>query len=89
MTIRMTRDELADLCISALRYCQGRRTYMPSAVIAICKRFLPEFLKRDLKVMLNDCNEQKRWGNYGDDCDREDWIAWREALIEEIERREA
>lgn len=88
MNIRLTRDELADLCICALRYCQGRRTYMPSAVIAICKRFLPEFLKRDLRVMANDCEEQRRTGKYGDDMDKEDWIRWREALLEEIARRD-
>ena len=89
-TIKMTREDFGTICICALRYCQGRQTYMPDLVTRICKAKLKVFSDKDINVMLDDCDFQEKMNNYGDPrIDKPVWIAWKEALMEEKRRREA
>lgn len=46
--------------ISALRYCLGRRTYMPSLVIGFVKPYIPKLKEKDLIVIRRDIYEQGR-----------------------------
>lgn len=85
--INIIEENFATLCICALRYCHGRRTYMPSLVQDIVKRYLSELEDRDLRVMLDDCDFQERMELYGDPCDKTDWLKWRADVEKEIERR--
>ena len=83
----MSQEEFGTLCICALRYCHGRKTYMPEWVQSIVRQHLKELSDKDLGVMIEDCNMQRAFDLYGDQVDREDWLKWEQSLLEERERR--
>ena len=86
--IDISREDFATLCICALRYCQGRQTYMPSLVRDICRPHLHEFEIRDLNVMIEDCKYQDKFDLYGDEkIDKPGWLKWKDELLEEYARR--
>lgn len=87
MSDLIDRESLATLCICAIRYCHGRRTYMPSLVQRIVRSVLKDIPDEDLQVMIEDCDFQRRFELYGDSCDKVDWLAWRKTLEAEKERR--
>lgn len=84
---KLTQDEFGVLACCAIRYCQGRQTYMPDLVRSIITPHLSEISDRDLKVMLNDCESQAQWENYGSDFDKKGWLEWKQLLIDEQNRR--
>lgn len=86
--ITISEEHLGMLCICALRYCQGRRTYMPSVIHRIVGNHLKEIRNSDLKIMMDDCLLQRSLNLYDDDCDRYDWLKWEQKLRDEIKRRE-
>ena len=67
MKYDLEEEDFGTLCICALRYCQDRRTYMPSLVQEIVKPFLPVLSDKDIGVMADDCERQRRFGLYGDE----------------------
>ena len=84
----ITQDDFGTLCICAIRYCQGRQTYMPGLVREIVVPHLPEISDKDLKVMLEDCEYQERMQLWGDQLiDKPGWIRWKEILMVEKKRR--
>lgn len=86
--MKLNNEDFGTLAICAIRYCQGRMTYMPSMVQGILRPHLKDLSDKDLTVMLNDCDEQERINLYGDELiDKPDWIRWKQVLIEEKERR--
>ena len=87
MSIELSEEQFGILSICALRYCHGRRTYMPSLVQRIVGTHLSELSDRDIKVMMDDCQFQRRFNLYGDDCDKVDWLKWEERVIAESKRR--
>jgi transcriptional regulator with XRE-family HTH domain len=90
-TVKLDLDEqdLGTLCICAIRYCHGRQTYMPSLVRDIVRPLLSKLSNKDLGVMVNDCDFQRRMELYGDDViDKPGWIQWEQELIAEQARRE-
>lgn len=88
MKINIEQEHLGALCIAAIRYCQGRQTYMPDLVRGIVTPMLPKLSDKDLAVMLDDCDFQARMHLYGDEIiDKPGWIKWKEALLKEHERR--
>ena len=87
MKIDIEQTDFATLCICALRYCHGRRTYMPSLVQKIVGNHLKEMTERDIDVLIDDCNFQRTMNLYGDECDKVDWLKWEEKVKEEKERR--
>lgn len=83
-------EDFGTLCICALRYCHGRKTYMPSLVISIVTPFLQKFSDKDIGVMQNDCKYQEQFNLYGDESiDKPVWLQWKSAVEEEISRRNA
>jgi hypothetical protein len=65
--IRISEDKFGILAICAIRYCQGRETYMPDLVRSVVKNHLDEVDDDDLAVMIADCEFQE-WANlYGDE----------------------
>ena len=83
-------QDLGTLCICALRYCHGRQTYMPSMVRDIVRPLLPLLSDKDIGVMVNDCDFQRRMELYGDEhIDKPGWLKWEQELIAEQARREA
>ena len=88
MKIDIQPDDFATLCICALRYCQGRETYMPSLVRDIVRPHLKELQDRDISVMLDDCRFQEKFKLYGNEqIDKPGWIKWEQELREESNRR--
>lgn len=88
--ITLDDEDMGTLCICALRYCMGRKTYMPSLVTEICIGLLPTFDDKDLYVMLRDCGFIFDNGLYGDErIDKPTWERWQEGIRREMARREA
>lgn len=87
--ITISEDNFGILAICAIRYCQGRQTYMPDLVRSVVKNHLDEVDDNDLAVMIADCEFQE-WANlYGDEkIDKPGWLKWRETLLAEKVRRE-
>lgn len=82
-------DHFGAVCNCAVRYCLGRRTYMPSLVCGYITPFLPEMSDNTLACFERDIAERKRTGfDYGDSCDYETWDAFYKAVCKEIEGRE-
>lgn len=86
MTIYMEQEDFGTLCICALRYCHGRRTYMPSLVQEIVGEHLHELSDKDIKVLWDDCRFMNA-SDYGDECDKVDWLKWERKVREEWKRR--
>lgn len=87
MSIELSEEQFGILSICAIRYCHGRRTYMPSLVQRIVGTHLSELSDKDIGVMVDDCQFQRRFDLYGDDCDKVDWLKWEERVIAESKRR--
>ena len=87
MKPEISQDNFGTLCICAIRYCQGRRTYMPSLVREIVTPHLKELSDRDIDVMVEDCGFQRRFDAYGDDCDKVEWLEWEQRLLAEQKKR--
>lgn len=89
MIKEISQEDFGTLCICAIRYCQGRKTYMPSLVQDICRSHLQDISDKDLYVMIEDCKFQKDMNLYGDErIDKPDWLKWHETLWAEQKRRE-
>ena len=87
--IKLQEENFATLAICAIRYCQGRQTYMPDLVREIIRPHLKEIDDKDLAVMIDDCRFQRSMNLYGDEhIDKPDWLKWEETLLKEKERRE-
>jgi len=86
--MNVSKEDFGALCICAIRYCQGRRTYMPSLVQGIVREHFDHIPDNDLGVMLNDCESQRTMDLYGDkQIDKPNWLRWEQDLKDEIERR--
>lgn len=81
-------DDFGAVCNCAVRYCLGRRSYMPSLVCGYITPILPELTDKTLDCFERDIEERKRTGfDFGDSCDYETWNAFYNAVFNEIERR--
>ena len=81
MTIDLPDNHFEAVLISAVRYCIGRRSYMPDVVtrwiMGHCKGQLSA---NTISVMIRDINEA---ADLGDACDVETWMGFREWLKRE------
>lgn len=86
--IEIDEENFATLCICAIRYCHGRKTYMPRLVMDIIGQHLLELSDKDIRVMYNDCRFMNL-ADYGDEIiDKPDWLLWEKKLKTELKRRE-
>ena len=86
--MRIEQEDFATLCVCAIRYCQGRKTYMPSLVQGIVLEHLSDLSDKDLAVLLADAEFQEKFDLYGDEMiDKPGWLKWREKLQKEVEKR--
>ena len=86
--IKIDKGNFGTLAICAIRYCQGRMTYMPDWVRGIVRPHLRELTDKDLAVLINDCEYQRRCNIYGDELiDKPGWLKWEQELKAEKERR--
>ena len=83
-----TNDDFGAVCNCAVRYCLGRRSYMPSLVCGYITTLLPELTDKTLDCFERDIAERKRTDfDFGDSCDYETWDAFYKAVCKEIEGR--
>lgn len=82
----MKNDEnFGTICVCAVRYALGRRTYMPSIVQEFVGSNIDQIDNNSLAVMHSDV---KSASNYGDDLiDRPDWMLFQSKLEEELAKR--
>ena len=73
VVIDISNEDFGTLCICALRYCHGRRTYMPSLVQEIVTAHFKDLDNRALTVISDDERFQKDMEMWGDNCDKMDW----------------
>ena len=66
-------DPFCMVIISAVRYCLGRRTYMPDTVTRWIMASVPQLPAEIAKILLRDINDQRRQYGLGDDCDVRTW----------------
>ena len=86
--INLKPNDFGTLAICAIRYCHGRMTYMPDLVRGVIKPHLKDISDKDLSIMIEDCDFQKRMDLYGDErIDKPGWLQWEQLLKEEKERR--
>ena len=85
-----TNDDFGAVCNCAVRYCLGRRSYMPSLVCGYITPLLPELTDKTLDCFERDIAERKRTGfGFGINCNVETWGAFYKAVCNEIERRKS
>ena len=82
MTIDIDEEDFGTLCICALRYCHGRRTYMPSLVQRIVMAHFKDLSDRTLNVIADDEQFQSDMNLFGDMCDKVDWKNFYQILRE-------
>ena len=88
MIMKNDRD-FATLCICALRYCFGRKTYMPSLVQEIVLQNLDQISDGDLSIILRDLRDMNEF-DYGDLLiDKPEWLKFRNEIETELQKREA
>lgn len=81
-------DDFESILICAVRYCLGRRTYMPSVVINYITPILSSLSQTTLFCMKRDVEEAEKENRLGDEnIDKPLWISFREKIEEEIEER--
>ena len=83
--MKIDNDDFGVLAVCAIRYCQGRRTYMPELIRGIIRSHIDEVSDKDLQVMINDCEYQYDFGD--ENIDKPKWLEWKEFLINEQKRR--
>ena len=77
-------DDMDSVLICAIRYCLGRRTYMPDLVTRWIRGHCDGKLEPNtLAVMIRDIDEQERRFNLGDECDIQTWYRFRGWLKEQ------
>lgn len=78
-------SDTGTIAICALRYCYGRRTYMPSLVIEWVKANWEALPPNDQAIIKKDLAGELRAGRgMGDECDKREWegfLAWLEEKL--------
>ena len=76
--------------ICAVRYCLGRRTYMPDVVTSWIMSNVPDLPAETARIMIRDIQDQRHMGErigrnaLGDDCDVKTWERFEVWLEERI-----
>lgn len=82
-------DDFGAVCNCAVRYCLGRKSYMPGLVIDFITPYLPVVSDKTLWCFERDIEEHGKLGlSYGMECDKVNWMRFLRAVKAEIETRE-
>lgn len=73
-SVDVAKNDFSSLCICAVRYAIGRRTYMPSIIIDTVSPLLQFLDKKSLFVILRDVKEAKDLGD--ENIDKPKWLAF-------------
>lgn len=64
-------EDISMILVSAERYALGRRTYIVGWTCGIIRKNLHLLSDKDRQVMIRDIENAI---NYGDDCDKSEWL---------------
>jgi len=79
-------EDFNSVLICAIRYCLGRRTYMPSLVTSFIKINCENLLsKKTISIMKDDIAS---CSDYGNECDMKTWMEFYSWLKKEYEKVE-
>lgn len=78
-------EDFCTILICAIRYCLGRRTYMPSLVTDFIRPLLPHLDDKTLRVMRADITVAESYGN--ETIDKPVWMRFLDDIEHEISRR--
>lgn len=67
-------DDLSVMLVCAVRYALGRRTYIVQWVCEFVRNNTNLLTERSKMAIIRDIEQQKDYG-YGDECDKECWLA--------------
>lgn len=88
----ISREDFGSLCICAVRYCLGRKTYMPSNIQRIVSANIKYISDIDLNVIYADIikhggptHDIDAYGNY---TNYKDWYDFFNTIKNEINRRD-
>ena len=76
--------DFGTLAICAIRYCQGRQTYMPYLIRSIIRPRISDVSDKDLQVMINDMFFYSAESEYSYE---RDWYEWKMFLLNEQAKR--
>ena len=87
-TIELT-DELELMLSCAMRYCMGRRTYIVDDFCKYIESVMKDLSITELERMQEDfdnhsSNVDTGFASWGDDCDKQNWMKFKEKLDLEI-----
>lgn len=80
-------EKVGHVLVSAVRYACCRQTYMPGIVVSVILPRVSSLNDKILCCMERDIANQERYGGYGDDCDKKEWMKLLDALTAEREKR--
>jgi len=83
--IDLNSNDFGTVINCAIRYCLGRRTYMPGVVCDYVRPLLPHLNQRTVACMERDIRECQ---NYGDECDVQTWTDFLKAVREVMFERD-
>lgn len=83
--IDLQDNDFNSILVCAIRYCLGRRTYMPGVVTGYIWQLLPYLPQMTLTVMQRDIRQA---GSYGDECiDKPVWSWFLDEIEQELRHR--
>lgn len=80
-------EDFGFVCLCAVRYCLGRRTYAPGTVMGFIKTFLPALDDKTLYVMARDIADADNLGDAKIDAPM--WAAFLAEIEQERKRRKS
>ena len=83
----INKGDFGMMCVSALRYAQGRMTYIVGSTIDFVEKYITYLPMNSLLTMRRDINEMKG-RDFGMPVDRDCWVAFKSKVDAEIKRRE-
>lgn len=81
--MEINTNDFGALCVCAVRYCIGRRTYMPGLIQDIVREHFEDIPTNDLQVILKERDVPVRI----DPCDQAGWLKFWEDVETEIRSR--
>lgn len=87
LELQISSNDFSVLCVCALRYCQGRQTYMPAWIQGIVMNYIDAISDIDLNVMLDDEGMLEFTGYGNDTIDKPNWERFYHKLKEIKEER--
>ena len=80
-------NDFSSLCLCAIRYCIGRRTYMPATIISVVTPLLPFLDLKTLSVIQKDIDVAPSLGD--ENIDKPLWLSFGEKVAREFLSRKA